>query len=126
MKTLLLVDAYAMIYRAYYAFIRAPRMNSKGENTSAIYGFATTIDDLLRRLKPTHIAVAFDPHGPTFRHEAYEAYKAQREETPEAIRFAVPIIKELLQAYNIPIIEVQKERRKVQMENIRPKEYSKK
>lgn len=106
MKTLLLVDAYAMIYRAYYAFIRAPRMNSKGENTSAIYGFATTIDDLLRRLKPTHIAVAFDPHGPTFRHEAYEAYKAQREETPEDIRRAVPVIKRLLLAMNIPALEV--------------------
>jgi DNA polymerase I-like protein with 3'-5' exonuclease and polymerase domains len=106
MKTLLLIDAYAMIYRAYYAFIRAPRMNSKGENTSAVYGFATTLDDLLRRLKPTHIAVAFDPHGPTFRHEAYEAYKAQREETPEDIRRAVPIIKRLLQAMNIPAIEV--------------------
>ncbi len=106
MKTLLLIDAYAMIYRAYYAFIRAPRMNSKGENTSAVYGFATTVDDLLRRLKPTHIAVAFDPHGPTFRHEAYEAYKAQREETPEDIRRAVPIIKRLLQAMNIPAIEV--------------------
>lgn len=95
-----------MIYRAYYAFIRAPRMNSKGENTSAIYGFATTMDDLLRRLKPTHVAVAFDPHGPTFRHEAYEAYKAQREETPEDIRRAVPIIKRLLQAMNIPALEV--------------------
>ena len=106
MKTLLLIDAYAMIYRAYYAFIRAPRMNSRGENTSAVYGFATTIDDLLRRLKPTHMAVAFDPHGPTFRHEAYEAYKAQREETPEDIRRAVPIIKRLLQAMNIPAIEV--------------------
>lgn len=82
MKTLLLIDAYAMIYRAYYAFIRAPRMNSKGENTSAIYGFANTLEDLLRRIKPTHLAVAFDPHGKTFRHEAYEAYKAQREETP--------------------------------------------
>ena len=106
MKTLLLIDAYAMIYRAYYAFIRAPRMNSRGENTSAVYGFATTIDDLLRRLKPTHMAVAFDPHGPTFRHEAYEAYKAQREETPEDIRRAVPIIKRLLQAMHIPAIEV--------------------
>ena len=106
MKTLLLIDAYAMIYRAYYAFIRAPRMNSKGENTSAIYGFATTLDDLLRRLKPTHVAVAFDPHGPTFRHEAYEAYKAQREETPEDIRRAVPVIKRLLQAMNIPALEV--------------------
>lgn len=105
-KTLLLIDAYAMIYRAYYAFIRAPRMNSKGENTSAIYGFATTLDDLLRRLKPTHVAVAFDPHGPTFRHEVYKEYKAQREETPEDIRRAVPVIKRLLQAMNIPALEV--------------------
>lgn len=106
MKTLLLIDAYAMIYRAYYAFIRAPRMNSKGENTSAIYGFANTLEDLLRRIKPTHLAVAFDPHGKTFRHEAYEAYKAQREETPEDIRRAVPVIKRLLQARNIRAIEV--------------------
>lgn len=106
MKTLLLIDAYAMIYRAYYAFIRAPRMNSKGENTSAIYGFAITLEDLLRKIKPTHLAVAFDPHGKTFRHEAYEAYKAQREETPEDIRRAVPIIKRLLYAKNIPAIEV--------------------
>ena len=106
MKTLLLIDAYAMIYRAYYAFIRAPRMNSKGENTSAIYGFAITLEDLLRKIKPTHLAVAFDPHCKTFRHEAYEAYKAQREETPEDIRRAVPIIKRLLYAKNIPAIEV--------------------
>lgn len=106
MKTLLLIDAYAMIYRAYYAFIRAPRMNSKGENTSAIYGFAITLEDLLRKIKPTHLAVAFDPHGKTFRHDAYEAYKAQREETPEDIRRAVPIIKRLLYAKNIPAIEV--------------------
>lgn len=106
MKTLLLIDAYAMIYRAYYAFIRTPRINSKGENTSAIFGFVITLEDLLKRLKPTHIAVAFDPHGPTFRHEAYEQYKAQREETPEDIRHAVPIIKEILAAKNIQCIEV--------------------
>lgn len=85
MKTLLLIDAYAMIYRAYYAFIRAPRMNSRGENTSAIFGFVVTFEDLLKRLKPSHIAVAFDPAGPTFRHEAFEQYKAQRQETPEDI-----------------------------------------
>ncbi|MCQ2348419.1 MAG: DNA polymerase I [Paludibacteraceae bacterium] len=107
MKRLLLIDAYAMIYRAYYAFIRVPRMNSKGENTSAIYGFVTTLEDLLRKLKPTHIGVAFDPHGPTFRHEAYEQYKAQREETPEDIRRSVPIIKTILEAMNIPVLEVQ-------------------
>ncbi len=103
----LLIDAYAMIYRAYYAFIRTPRMNSRGENTSAIFGFVVTLDDLLKRVKPTHVGVAFDPHGPTFRHEAYEQYKAQREETPEDIRRAVPIIKDILTAMNIPILEVQ-------------------
>ena len=106
MKTLLLIDAYAMIYRAYYAFIRAPRMNSRGENTSAVFGFVVTLDDLIKRIKPTHIAVAFDPQGPTFRHEAYEQYKAQREETPEDIRWAVPRIKQLLEAMNIPVLEV--------------------
>lgn len=106
MKTLLLIDAYAMIYRAYYAFIRAPRMNSRGENTSAIFGFVVTLEDLLKRVKPTHIAVAFDPAGPTFRHEAFEQYKAQRQETPEDIRWSVPRIKQLLQAMNIPILQV--------------------
>ena len=106
MKTLLLIDAYAMIYRAYYAFIRAPRMNSRGENTSAIFGFVVTFEDLIKRLKPSHIAVAFDPAGPTFRHEAFEQYKAQRQETPEDIRWAVPRIKQILQAMNIPVLEV--------------------
>lgn len=106
MKTLLLIDAYAMIYRAYYAFIRTPRINSKGENTSAVFGFLITLDDLIKRLQPTHLAVVFDPHGPTFRHEAFEQYKAQREETPEDIRRAVPIIKQILSAKNIPAIEV--------------------
>ena len=86
---LLLIDAYAMIYRAYYAFIRTPRINSKGENTSAIFGFVVTLDDLIKKISPTHIAVAFDPHGPTFRHEAYPPYKAQREETPEQQGFEV-------------------------------------
>ena len=105
-KTLLLIDAYAMIFRAYYAFIRAPRMNSKGENTSAIFGFCITLDDLIRKIKPTHLGVAFDPAGGTFRHEAFEQYKAQRPETPEDIRKAVPVIKELLQAMNIPVLEV--------------------
>lgn len=106
MKKLFLIDAYAIIYRAYYAFIRAPRINSKGLNTSAIYGFVNTLEDVLKREKPTHIAVAFDPSGPTFRHEAYEQYKAQREATPEDIKLAVPYIKKIIQAYNIPILEV--------------------
>lgn len=101
-----MIDAYALIYRSYYAFIKNPRINSRGENTSAILGFVNTLEDILRRENPTHIAVGFDPQGPTFRHEAYEQYKAQREETPEAIRFAVPIIKEIIKAYRIPIIEV--------------------
>ena len=106
MRKLLLIDAYAMIFRAYYAFIRAPRMNSKGENTSAIFGFAVTLEDLLKKINPTHVGVAFDPPGGTFRHEAYEQYKAQRPETPEDIRKAVPVIKNLLQAMNIPVLEV--------------------
>ena len=95
-----------MIYRAYYAFIRAPRMNSRGENTSAIFGFVVTLEDLIKRVKPSHMAVAFDPAGPTFRHEAYEQYKAQRQETPEDIRWAVPRIKQLLEAMNIPVLDV--------------------
>ena len=106
MKKLFLIDAYAIIYRAYYAFIRNPRTNSKGLNTSAIFGFINTLEDVLKREKPTHIAVAFDPKGKTFRHEAYDLYKAQRESTPEDIRLAVPIIKELIKAYNIPALEV--------------------
>ena len=106
MKKLLLIDAYAIIYRAYYAFIKFPRINSKGQNTSAIYGFVNTLEDVLRREQPTHVAVAFDPRGKTFRHEAYEQYKAQREATPEDIRAAVPMIKEIVEAYNIPVLEV--------------------
>ena len=106
MKKLFLIDAYAIIYRAYYAFIRNPRINSKGLNTSAIFGFVNTLEDVLKREKPTHIAVAFDPKGKTFRHEAFEQYKAQREATPEDIRLAVPIIKNLIKAYNIPALEV--------------------
>lgn len=105
-KRLFLIDAYALIYRSYYAFIKNPRINSRGENTSAILGFVNTLEEVLRRENPSHIAVGFDPHGPTFRHEAYEQYKAQREETPEAIRYAVPIIKKIIEAYHIPIIEV--------------------
>ncbi len=106
MKKLLLIDAYAIIYRAYYAFIRNPRVNSKGLNTSAIYGFINTLDDVIKRENPTHIAVAFDPAGKTFRHEEYEQYKAQRESTPEDIKLAVPYIKKIITAYNIPILEV--------------------
>lgn len=106
MKKLLLIDAYAMIFRAYYAFIRAPRINSKGENMSAVFGFCTTLEDLKKKVAPTHLGVAFDPHGGTFRHEAYEQYKAQRDETPEDIRKAVPIIKQILAAMNIPVLEV--------------------
>ena len=94
MEKLFLLDAYALIYRAYYAFIRAPRINSKGQNTSAIFGFVNTLEDVLKKEQPTHIGVAFDPKGPTFRHELFEQYKAQREETPEDIRASVPIIKD--------------------------------
>lgn len=106
MEKLFLLDAYALIYRAYYAFIRAPRINSKGQNTSAIFGFVNTLEDVLKKEQPTHIGVAFDPKGGTFRHELYEPYKAQREETPEDIRASVPIIKDILHAYRIPILEV--------------------
>ncbi|MDE7378025.1 MAG: DNA polymerase I [Paraprevotella sp.] len=106
MDKLFLLDAYALIYRAYYAFIKSPRINSKGVNTSAVLGFVNTLEEVLSKEKPTHIGVAFDPAGPTFRHEAYPAYKAQREETPEGIRTAVPYIKEILKAYRIPILEV--------------------
>ena len=103
---LFLIDAYALIYRAYYAFLKNPRINSKGVNTSAIFGFVNSLEDVLKREQPTHVAVAFDPHGPTFRHEAFEQYKAQREETPEVIRQSVPIIKDIIHAYRIPILEV--------------------
>lgn len=106
MKKLFLLDAYAIIYRSYYAFIRNPRINSKGLNTSAIFGFVNTLEEVLNKEKPTHIAVAFDPPGKTFRHEAYEEYKAQREATPEDIKKSVPIIKDIIRAYNIPILEV--------------------
>ena len=106
MQKLFLLDAYALIYRSYYAFIKNPRINSKGLNTSAIMGFLNTLNEVLTKEKPTHIGVAFDPHGPTFRSEAFPEYKAQREETPEDIRKAVPIIKNLLKAYRIPVLEV--------------------
>ena len=103
---LFLLDAYALIYRAYYALINAPRMTTKGFSTSAIYGFVNTLQDVLNREKPTHIAVCFDPAGPTFRHEAFEGYKAERPPTPEDIRLSIPYIKRILAAYRIPVIEV--------------------
>jgi len=106
MEKLFLLDAYALIYRAYYGFIKNPRINSKGENTSAVLGFVNTLEEILNKENPQYIGVAFDPSGPTFRHETFPEYKAQREETPEGIRFAVPIIKDILKAYRIPVIEV--------------------
>ena len=106
MEKLFLLDAYALIYRAYYAFLKAPRINSKGFNTSAVLGFVNTLEEILTKEKPTHIGVAFDPKGGTFRHELYKEYKAQREETPEVIRESVPVIKQILEAYRIPVLEV--------------------
>ena len=106
MDKLFLLDAYALIYRSYYAFIKNPRINSKGQNTSAIIGFCNTLNEVLQKEKPTHIGVAFDPHGPTFRSETFPAYKAQRDATPEDIHAAVPIIKDILRAYRIPILQV--------------------
>lgn len=103
---LFLLDAYALIYRSYYAFIKSPRINSKGQNTSAIFGFVNTLEELLRKEDPSHVAVVFDPPGGTFRHEAYEAYKAHRQETPEDIKNSVPIIKNIIEAYNIKMLEV--------------------
>ena len=107
MDKLFLFDAYALIYRAYYAFIKNPRINSKGMNTSAVLGFCNTLHEVLTKERPTYLGVAFDPHGPTFRSEAYAQYKAQREETPEDIRRSVPVIKEVLAAMRIPVIEAE-------------------
>lgn len=107
MNKLFLLDAYALIYRAYYAFIKNPRINSKGLNTSAIMGFVNTLNEVMTKEKPTHLGVAFDPHGPTFRHIEFPEYKAQREACPEDIKAAVPIIKKVLEAYRIPVIEVE-------------------
>ena len=106
MDKLFLLDAYALIYRSYYAFIKNPRINSKGQNTSAIIGFCNTLNEVLQKEKPSHIGVAFDPHGPTFRSEAFPEYKAQRDATPEDIHAAVPIIKNILHAYHIPVLQV--------------------
>ena len=107
MDKLFLLDAYALIYRAYYAFIKNPRINSKGMNTSAVMGFCNTLNEVLAKERPTYLGVAFDPHGPTFRSEAYAQYKAQREETPEDIRRSVPVIKDVLAAMRIPVLEVE-------------------
>jgi DNA-directed DNA polymerase len=106
MQKLMLLDAYALIFRAYYGLIRSPRINSKGENTSAVFGFVNTLEELLRTEQPDYLAVAFDPPGGTFRHEAFADYKAQREETPVGIKWAVPVIKEILEAYGIVTCEV--------------------
>ena len=105
-KKLFLLDAYALIYRAYYALIRAPRMTSRGFNTSAIFGFVNTLEEVLNKQQPSHIAVCFDPSGPTFRHEAYPEYKAQRDKQPEDITLSIPYIKDIIKAYGIPAIEI--------------------
>ena len=107
MNKMFLLDAYALIYRAYYAFIKNPRINSKGLNTSAIMGFVNTLNEVMTKENPTHLGVAFDPSGPTFRHIEFPEYKAQREACPEDIKTAVPIIKKILEAYRIPVLEVE-------------------
>src|SRR5674476_268496 len=104
-KKLFLLDAYALIFRAYYAFIKNPRVTSKGLNTSAIFGFLLALEEVPQKQKPTHIAVVFDTPTPTFRHEMYQEYKAHRDETPEDIKLAVPYIKKLIEAYKIPVID---------------------
>lgn len=106
MQKLFLLDAYALIFRAYYAFAKNPRVNSKGMNTSAIFGFVNTLQDVLKKENPTHIAVVFDPPGPTFRHEMFEQYKANRQATPEDIKLSVPYIKKIVEGFRIPVIEV--------------------
>lgn len=108
MKKLFLLDAYALIYRSYYAFIKNPRVNSRGFNTSAIYGFTLVLDEVLRKEKPTHIGVAFDPDHATFRHDMFPKYKAQRPPTPEPIKQGVPFVKKVIRGFNIPILEAEK------------------
>ena len=105
-KTLFLLDAYALAYRAYYAFIKSPRINSKGVNTSAVFGFTNTLLEVLQKENPSHIGVVFDPHGPTFRHDMYPEYKANREAMPEDMRQAIPLIKQVIGALNIPVVQV--------------------
>ena len=106
-KTLFLLDAYALIYRAHFAFSKNPRVTSKGVNTGVMFGFTNSLLEVLQKREPTHIAVAFDMSGPTFRHEAYEAYKANRQETPEDVRAGIPIVKDIVKAFNIPVLELQ-------------------
>ena len=106
-KKLFLLDAYALIFRSYYAFIKNPRINSKGLNTSAIFGFVNTLLDVLKNQKPSHIAVVFDPPGGTHRNIDYADYKANRDETPEDIRIAVPYIKRILDGFRIPVLQVE-------------------
>ena len=103
-KKLFLLDGHALVYRAHYAFITRPLYNSKGLNTSAISGFVRTLWDIIRNERPTHLAVAFDLHGPTFRHKVYEAYKANREAQPEDITLALPYIEKIIEAFNIPVV----------------------
>src|SRR3989339_545870 len=105
-KTIFLLDAYALIYRSYYAFIKNPRINSKGLNTSAAFGFTLTLEELLRKEDPTHIAVVFDPPVPTCRNDMFAAYKAQRPPMPEDLRACVPYIKKIIDAFRIPVLEV--------------------
>lgn len=106
MKKLFLLDAYGLIYRAYYAMLRSPRINSKGMNTSAIYGFVNMLEEVIKKENPEYLGIAFDPSGGTFRNEIYPLYKAQRQETPEDIKASIPVIKDIIRAYNIPILEV--------------------
>jgi DNA polymerase-1 len=105
-KKLFLLDAFALIYRAHFAFSKNPRITSKGMNASAVFGFTNSLLEILSKEKPTHIAVAFDTRAPTFRHEEYPEYKAQREAQPEDIRISIPIIKDMLKGFNIPVLEL--------------------
>jgi len=105
MNRLFLLDAYALIYRSYFAFINAPRVNSKGLNTSTMLGFVNTLEEILKKEKPTHIAIAFDMKGPTFRHDMFPEYKAHRDEMPEDIRKSIPYIREIIKGYQIPVLE---------------------
>ncbi|MEM7107765.1 MAG: DNA polymerase I, partial [Bacteroidota bacterium] len=105
-KKLFLLDAYALIYRAHFAFSQNPRISSKGINTGVMFGFTNTLLEVLQKQEPTHIAVAFDTSAPTFRHEQFEAYKANREETPEDIKIGIPLVKDILRGFNIPILEL--------------------
>ena len=105
-KKLFLIDALALIYRAHFAFSKNPRINSKGMNTSAVLGFTNSLLDIINKEKPTHIGVAYDTHAPTFRHEAFPEYKANREKQPEDIQVAIPITKDLVRAFNIPVLEL--------------------